>query len=68
MAVSSQAVEFWNGRNWRPLHPVANGGGNISSASCARPDSCVVVGQFGRLTMAQYWNGRSWHLLSTPSP
>ena len=47
----------WNGRSWSPLQPIATGGGELVSLSCANHDFCVAADVSGNVLE---WDGSAW--------
>jgi hypothetical protein len=67
VAVGIDATERWNGRTWKRVQPAGHGVALLGVA-CARPGSCIAVGQQGTLTIAEQWNGTRWLRLRSRNP
>jgi hypothetical protein len=68
-------TQVWNGRSWRMVTAPAppNNYAALASVSCARPGSCIAVGNYLTTaseprTLAEAWNGRRWRLLAALTP
>jgi hypothetical protein len=68
-------TRVWNGAIWRIVTAPAppNTYAALASVSCARPGSCVAVGNYltaagAPRTLAEAWNGTSWRVLAALTP
>jgi hypothetical protein len=57
----------WAGGSWR-LTRLAGRGPALADVFCPSRDSCLAVGQAGRLTLAEHWNGSAWILVRSLNP
>ncbi|HJP66454.1 MAG TPA: hypothetical protein VKA30_09155 [Actinomycetota bacterium] len=65
--------ERWDGRRWRPVPMVNEGGGTLINALTMGQGSVWAVGRarvddFSSVTVAERWDGNAWTVDATPTP
>jgi hypothetical protein len=68
-------AEAWNGTTW-VIQPTPDPSGTgvgfynpaLTGVSCVSPGTCIAVGRFADLTLAERWNGTNWTIQPTPNP